>query len=229
MFSQLSEQVKKSSLPASDLFAANLQALQEISKQQTSLVSGILEDSMKLIKSVGEQTEVNGFIAAQSVYGESVRERITATSKQTYDKLTEVSQQYADTMKTSFETASSSTTPTSVSPATTPVAKKAAPAKKATPAKKAVSKSTAKATTKPVAKKAVAKPAVKKATAKPATKVNAEPVKTAPTKVETNKPAVKEASKTEATSTTANVKAKPATTDAQATVVEASANNATKA
>lgn len=103
MFSQLSEQVKKSSQPVSDLFAANLKALQAVSSQQASFVSGVFNDSMKMMQTVSQQTEVNGLLAAQSVYVEALRERLTITTKSTLSTLNVVGQQFADTMKTSFE------------------------------------------------------------------------------------------------------------------------------
>ncbi len=197
MFSQLTEQVKKSSQPASDLFAANVKALQAVSEQQTSLVSGVITDSVKLLKAVSEQTEVKGMLAAQSVYAESVRERLTSTSKNTYGTLNSVSQQIADAMKTSFESAKEAAETAGKSMAA-PEAKKPAPAKKVatkkTPAKAAPAKaetaSSEKAevsskpvptlsadsvrATKPAAKKAPAKkPAAKKAAPKAAPKAAA--------------------------------------------------------
>lgn len=141
MLSQFSEQAMKSSQPASDLFAANVKVLQSVSKQQADLLSGMLGDSMKLMQSLGQQTEVNGLLAAQSVYAESVRERITATSKHTYGTLSAAGQQFADTLKTSFDAPAASS------------AKKPA-------AKKATVK-------KPAAKKVVAKPAVAKVKTSP--------------------------------------------------------------
>lgn len=139
MFSQLTEQVKKSSQPASDLFAANVKALQAVSEQQTSLVSGVITDSVKLLKTFSEQTEVKGLLAAQTVYAESVRERLTSTSKSTYGTINTVSQQFADAMKTSFETAKEAAETAGKGVAPAPVAKKPAPAKKVA-AKKAPAK-----------------------------------------------------------------------------------------
>lgn len=104
MLDQFSEQVKKSTQPASDLFAANLKALQAVSQQHTALVSGVLTDSMKLLQSLSAQTEMKGVLAAQGMYAESVRERITATSKINYGTINVVGQQFADAMKTTFDT-----------------------------------------------------------------------------------------------------------------------------
>jgi phasin family protein len=162
MLSQLSEQAMKSSQPASDLLAANVKILQTVSKQQADLVSGMLGDSMKLMQSLGQQTEVKGLLAAQTVYAESVRERITATSKHTYSTLTAAGQQFADTLKTSFDAPAAS-------PATKPVAKKASvkkPVAKKAPAKSAAkSAATSTAKTK-VSATAKAEPVAKKTTIK---------------------------------------------------------------
>ena len=138
MFSQLSEQVKASSQPVSDLFAANVKALQAVSNQHTTFVSGVLSDSVKLIETVGQQTEANGVLAAQGVYAESVRERLAVTSKGTLSTLKEIGEQFADSLKTSLEGVSAQAEKlTTTAPALTVTAKKAAPVKKAASVKKA--------------------------------------------------------------------------------------------
>ena len=103
MFSQLSEQVKTSAQPVSDLFAANVKALQSVSEQHATFVSGVFSDSVKLIQTVGQQTDANGVLAAQGVYAESVRERLTVTSKETLSTLNEIGEQFAAGLRTSLE------------------------------------------------------------------------------------------------------------------------------
>ncbi len=195
MFSQLTEQVKKSSQPASDLFAANVKALQAVSEQQTSLVSGVLTDSVKLLKTFSEQTEVKGMLAAQGVYAESVRERLTSTSKNTYGTLNIVSQQFADVMKTSFDTAKEAAVTAGKAVAEAPT--KPAPAKKVA-AKKAPAKKAAPAKATPVADKvepkveAAEKPAPVAKKAAPAKKAKPVPTLSADN-VRASKPAAKKA------------------------------------
>lgn len=175
MFSQLSEQMKKSSQPVSDLFAANVEALQAVSNQQASFVSGFLQDSIKLVQTVAQQTDTEGFLAAQTVYAESVRERLTSNAKLTYSKLNVIGKQVADEMRTTFESASVQTaTPVTVAPAKIAAPKKAVPAKKVASSKTAAPKAKTKVTS---AKKAP----VIKATA---------PVKPAATKATASKPNV---------------------------------------
>ena len=200
MFGQFTEQMKKSSQPASDLFAANVKALEAVSQQQTQFLSGVLDDSVKLLQTMSQQTEVKGLLAAQSVYAESLRERLTSTSKTTYGTMNNVSQQFADALKTGLESAGEAskaavskfqTVPVAAAPVkkaeapkSKPAAKKTAAAKKATPVKKAapLKADTAKVDT---AKTAPVKPVAKVASKKAATKTTAKkaapnaPVKTA--------------------------------------------------
>jgi phasin family protein len=186
MFNQFSEQVKKSSQPANDLFAANVKAMQDVAAQHTLLVSGVLNDSIKLIKTASEQTELKGLLAAQSVYAESMRERVTSSSKSTYGVLNAVGQQFTSALKANLSqtteaakkvqtdlTAQATAKAAPVKATTvnaTPAKAKKAPTKKAAPKKATVAKPA------PSAKKAAAKPAVKvaptvpKTAAKPAAK-----------------------------------------------------------
>mmetsp|Transcript_18110 Transcript_18110/g.58592 ORF Transcript_18110/g.58592 Transcript_18110/m.58592 type:complete len:225 (-) Transcript_18110:28-702(-) len=197
MFGQFSEQFKKSTQPASELLAANVKALEAVTAQQTQFFSGLVDDSVKLMQSVAQQTEVKSILAAQSVYAESLRERLTSTSKNTYGTLNAVSKQYADTLKSGFETASeaaqesvkaASSQVANVTPVSKPKPAKASPAKKAaskvaskaTPAETAPKASVAKKA-KPVTAKKVSKAkstspvATKKPVAKAATTVKPEP------------------------------------------------------
>ncbi|MEH6503734.1 MAG: phasin family protein [Cycloclasticus sp.] len=179
MFSQLSEQMKKSTQPVSDLFAANVEALQAVSNQQASFVSGFLQDSIKLVQTVAQQTDTEGFLAAQTVYAESVRERLTSNAKLTYSKLNVIGKQVADGMRTSFESASvQAATPVTVAPAKIAAPKKAMPTKKAAIPKTVAPKVKAKVTS---AKKA---PVIK------ATAPVKAPVKAAVTKATAAKPTV---------------------------------------
>jgi phasin family protein len=142
MFGQFTEQMKKSSQPASDLFAANVKALEAVSQQQTQFLSGVLDDSVKLLQTMSQQTEVKGLLAAQSVYAESLRERLTSTSKTTYGTMNNVSQQFADALKTGLESAGEASKAAVSKFQTVPVA--AAPVKKAeAPKSKPAAKKTA--------------------------------------------------------------------------------------
>lgn len=197
MFGQFSEHMKKSSQPMSELFAANMKAMETVTQQQTHFLSGLLNDSVKLVQTMSEQTEANGMIAVQSVFAESVRERLTSASKGTYNALSSVSKQYSDAFSTGFEAASETakegiktavSTPASVAKAASakPASTKKAAVKKA-PVKKTVAKATknvASVTTNTdkaaTAKKAVAKKPANKASvkAKPVTKAATKPVAT---------------------------------------------------
>lgn len=193
MFGQLTEQMKKSSKPASDLFAANVKAVEAVSQQQTQFLSGVLEDSVKLLQTMSQQTETKGLIAAQSVYAESVRDRFMSTSKIVYGTMNSVSQQYADALKTSLESADVSSAP-AVAKKEAPVKKspsaKAAPAKAKTvntatvqedapaTASKAVTTTKAASASKASPKKSPAKPVAKKAAPKTVETPTLKPVET---------------------------------------------------
>lgn len=221
MFGQFSEQMQKSSQPASELLAANVKAVEAITAQQTQFISGLMNDSVKLIQTITQQTEVKGIVAAQSVYAESVRERLTSSSKSTYGTISSVSQQYTDALKASLATPATDKKASTVSKApaqTAPVAKAAVTK---TPVKKAPVKSTsAKGTTvkgTTVKGTATKKAAIKKAplTKETVTKTNVTDTPVA--KAAVKKPISKSAAKTQpvASLSAAEVKA-PAKTKSTA-------------
>ncbi len=181
MFGKFSEQVKKSSKPVSSLVAVNTKALEELSQQQTEFFTGFLADSVKYVESLSVQTEVKGFVAAQSTYAEAVKERLAHTSKQTYGTMNDIREEYTKVLKTSIEELPAAEEVTkelmkAVPAVATPAAPKAeakpAPAKKPA-AKKAPAKAAPKA-----AQKAAPRPAAKaeapKAGAKPVAKAEAQ-------------------------------------------------------
>lgn len=180
MFGNFSQQLKNSTKPASTLLEMNAKTLELVSKQQTVFFSGLMSDSVKLFDSLVEQTELKGVIAAQSVYAESIRERLTSVSKTTYGGLSVIGKDVAVVMKDSLETATEDaktavTKAMSAAIEVAPVTPAAKPAVKKPAAKKAVAK-------KPVAKKAPSsKPAVSKVI---------EPVKAKPAKAEAPKQTV---------------------------------------
>lgn len=192
MFGKFSEQVKKSSKPVSSLVAVNTKALEELSQQQTEFFTGFLADSVKYVESLSVQTEVKGFVAAQSTFAEAVKERLAHTSKQTYGTMNDIREEYTKVLKTSIDELPAAEEVTkelmkAVPAVATPVASKAET--NPTPVKK------------PVAKKAAPKPAPK-AAAKPAAKVEAPKAKAKPAakpavKAEAPKAQVKPVAKTE--------------------------------
>jgi phasin family protein len=136
--------------------------MEAVTKQQTLFFSGLLDDSVKLMQTIAQQTEMKDILAAQAVYAESLRERLTSTSANTYNTISSVSQKYTDAFKSGYETASE-------------VAKetvKTAPVTKPAPG--------AKSTPKEVAKEVTKKP-VAKSKAKPVTTLSADEVKTSAT------------------------------------------------
>lgn len=203
MFGKFSEQVKKSSKPVSSLVAVNTKALEELSQQQTEFFTGFLADSVKYVESLSVQTEVKGFVAAQSTYAEAVKERLAHTSKQTYGTMNDIREEYTKVLKTSIEELPAAEEVTkelmkAVPAVATPAAPKAeakpAPAKavaKPAPAKKPAAKKTPakaapKAAPKPAAKaeapKAEAKPVAKAEAPKAAVKTGSSPAATAAAK-----------------------------------------------
>jgi ABC-type transporter Mla subunit MlaD len=163
MLNQLSEQVKKSSQPASELFAANVKAIQSVTQQQAALVSGVIGDSMELFKALSGQADSKGLLAAQSAYAESIRDRVTTTTKSTYGALNIVGQQFADTMKNSFDMSQA----VSVAKAVASPKAIAAPEKKVVAKKVAAKKASVKRAA-PTKLESTEKPATVKAEVKPA-------------------------------------------------------------
>jgi phasin family protein len=230
MFGQFSEQMKKSSQPVNELLAANVKAIETVTKQQTQFFSGLVEDSVKLMQTVAQQTEVQGVLAAQSVYAESVRERLTSNSKVTYNTVSSVSKQYTDALESGIAAVTEaakenvSTAVVQGQPVKAASAKASsvkAPLVKAAPAKKTASKTASTKTSKAVAKPAVeaAKTTTVKQTAKAATKTNPASKTIAQEPVTKATPAPKTAAKPVATLSAEEVKApaKIKTTDVKAT------------
>ena len=182
MFGKFSEQMKKSAQPAASLLSMNAKTLELLSTQQTIFFSGVINDSVKLLTTLSDQTELKGVVAAQSVYAESLRERMTSASKTAYSELNGIRAEMTDIVKDSIESVSEQTKAAFKDAQT--VAPVKAPAVKKVPLKK---------------------PAVKKETsakASTANQTNTAPLKTAsPTKAKApaeKKPATKAAAKTSA-------------------------------
>lgn len=167
--------------------AVNTKALEELSQQQTEFFTGFLADSVKYVESLSVQTEVKGFVAAQSTYAEAVKERLAHTSKQTYGTMNDIREEYTKVLKTSIEELPAAEEVTkelmkAVPAVATPAAPKAkakpAPAKKPA-AKKAPAKAAPKAAPKPAAKaeapRAEAKPVAKAEAQKSAVKTGSSP------------------------------------------------------
>ena len=150
MFGKFSEQMTKSAQPVANIMEMNARMLELMSKQQTLLFTGLMDDSVKLVENLTTQSELKGMLAAQSVFAESIRERVTGASKTTYTELTSIS---AEMTKGGLTTVDKPQAATASTPKATAVS---AP-------KKASTKDIAKTATvkKAVAKKAPAKkPAV---------------------------------------------------------------------
>lgn len=185
MFGHFSEQMKNSSKPASELLTANVKAVEAMTKQQTQFFSGLVDDSVKLMQTIAQQTELNDVLAAQAVYAESLMERLTSTSVIAYEAISSVSQQYSDALNSGFATAGQAAKET-VKTATAKTAPlKAASAKKANVKTAALSTATttkAKPTSKVITKKPDKKMAIQKQPApkpaeKPVVMLSAEEVK----------------------------------------------------
>lgn len=224
MFQQLTEQMKNSSQPASNIFAANIKTLQVLSQQQTVLLSGVLNDGVKLIQSVAQQTEVNGYLAAQSVYAKSVKDRFASSSKTTISELNKVGLLYAENfnLKSTVaprQVAKAVQAPQTKASSKKPVAKKASAKQAAPKAEKVVGKPASK-TASPVKKTAAQVTRGQTVTTKPATKnpvaKTAKTNKTTTTKVN-KKPAVAK-NNTEAKISTVGTKKAASKTTATKTV-----------
>ena len=90
MFGNFSEQMTKSAQPVANLLEMNARTLGMMAEQQTLLFTGLMDDSVKLVESLSDQTELKGVLAAQSVFAESLQERITGVSKTTYKELNSI-------------------------------------------------------------------------------------------------------------------------------------------
>ncbi|MFT6898455.1 MAG: hypothetical protein ACJA13_002876 [Paraglaciecola sp.] len=179
MFSQFSEQMKNSSQPATKFLAANVKAMEAMTKQQTQFFSGWVEDGVKLMQTIAQKTEMKDVLAAQAIYAESLRERITSTSEVTYKTINSVSQQFTDALKSGFETAGAATKESvKTAPTKKTSVKSVSVSTETTKAEKPISVTAKTATkTKPSSNVTATKPDSKMATpAQPAPKSVAKPV-----------------------------------------------------
>ena len=206
MFDKFSEQMTKSAQPVANMMEMNARMLELMSKQQTLLFTGFMDDSVKLVENLTTESELKGMLAAQSVFAESLRERVTGASKTTYTELTSISSKMMKGGLTTVDKPQTATAAASAPKATTASAPKKAVAKKA-PAQKPVA--TAKPKTATVVDKEVTS-TTPKATAKPktATVVDKEVTSIAPKAAATElKVANKPVAKTVTNVTPADVKA----------------------
>lgn len=180
MFGKFAEQIKQSSKPVGTLVAVNAKAMEAISQHQTAFFTGVLSDSVHFMQDATKQTQLDGFLAAQSAYSESVRDRLTAVSSSTLSTLTEVREDVNKVMKeTLVKSDSEAVKPKGPAVQKTPLTPKPTAAK-TRPEAKVESQLTrvTKAPVKKVTPKTAAKPAPKattspKTTRKPATKTTA--------------------------------------------------------
>ena len=166
MFGSFSEQLKNSSKPVHTLLAVNTKTLESLSEQQTTLITGLLSDSVRYLEAVAKQTEFKGVMNANSELAESVRERMTSASKDAYSTMNAMRGEVAEIMSVSLSTATEGAKKTAEE-VTKPVTKATQKAtKKTTEAAKETVKESAKATSE-TAKKTVSK--AEESTAKAAT------------------------------------------------------------
>jgi hypothetical protein len=142
MFGNFSEQMKKSTKPASALLEMNAKALELVSQQQTIFFSGLMSDSVKLLSSLNDQTDLKSVVAAQSVYAQSLKDRLASASTTTYSALNEMREDLTSVVKTNFVDVVEEAKPASPAPASPTVVK----TQVATPTKVVKQASTKKAT-----------------------------------------------------------------------------------
>ncbi len=125
MFDKVAEQFQNSCQPLADLIAVNTNALEQLAQQQTTLVTGVLNDGVAFAEGLSAQKDVTSFVEAQKAYAEGVQEKVTAAAKDAYSVLTETQEKAGEVLKCAFEQAKEVATP-----AAAPKAAKAAKAAK---------------------------------------------------------------------------------------------------
>lgn len=220
MFGKFSEQMKKSAQPAASLFEMNAKTLELMTKQQTVFFTGVMSDSVKLLSSLSGQTELRDVIAAQSVYAESVRERLSSASKTTFSELSELQGELTGLVKNSLESASEENKNAFIKAQVVPQKSLAPVTAKATKAvKTAVATEEAKPAATTVAKKKPAKKAVASPTAKAVVAKKTTGAKKATAKsvvkpaLEAKNAATPKAAAPKVVKTESDVNAKPATAE----------------
>ncbi|GGW78536.1 TIGR01841 family phasin [Alteromonas halophila] len=108
MFGTFSEQLKKSAAPLNSLMALNAKTLETLSGYQTSLFTGLLDDSTTYLKTLSDASDINHMLAAQSECAESMRDRLATTTKDTYHTLNQLRDETTEVVRTSLNQAATS-------------------------------------------------------------------------------------------------------------------------
>ncbi len=134
MFDKIVEQAQSASKPFSDIMSINAEAMEKIAEKQTSLITGVMNDSIEYAKDLAAQKDLAGVYETQKSYAEGLQEKMVSTAKETYALMTDTSEKvselfngaFADIKK--FEAVATPQAPKAKAKAKAP-AKKAAPAK----------------------------------------------------------------------------------------------------
>lgn len=102
MFDKVAEQFQNSFKPVSDIVSVNAKAMEKLAQQQTSLFTGVLNDSVAYAEGLSGQKDVAGIVEAQKAYAEGVQEKMVSAAKDAYAVMTETQEKLGEVMKGAF-------------------------------------------------------------------------------------------------------------------------------
>ncbi|GAB2189371.1 phasin family protein [Sessilibacter sp. MAH2] len=129
MFDKIVEQAQTASKPFSEMMTINAEVLEKFAEKQTSLLTGVMNDSIEYAKDLASQKDLAGIYETQKSYAEGLQEKMMTSAKETYALMTDTSEKMSELFNGAF-----SEIKKFEAAVTTPQAAKSAPRAKA-PAK----------------------------------------------------------------------------------------------
>lgn len=96
---KLNQQFQDTLKPATELLNTNLNTMEALVKQQQSLISAIVTDSVAVTKNVVAQQELAGALQLQQEYVKGLGEKISESGKEVYALLNEAGQVNSEKLK----------------------------------------------------------------------------------------------------------------------------------
>ena len=89
MYEKMYEQTESMFKPLTDIMSINLETLNTIREKQLDLVSGVMADTIEHAKGLSGTTDMDTICDAQKSYWETVQEKVSASTKDTFELLSD--------------------------------------------------------------------------------------------------------------------------------------------
>ena len=105
MYEKFSTQLQSSLKPATELFAINAKAMEQLAQQQTGLFTSLLNDNVALAKTISTQSNLMGAIEVQKAYAENVQGKLVSAAKEAAGVISKSQEEAGEIFKGAFEQA----------------------------------------------------------------------------------------------------------------------------